>query len=201
MAEGADQGSAKRVVLSADRPLSRLSVMSLAAAMLMVDVNAGSVSRVGRSGVGAAAARIRALLALMSRTARQWTMPMLPALLLTQLPLLAGAPAASVQEAPPVEIPDELDALARQMTFDQPTRVAGRLLSFDPYDEAIWFEWTHFFTGRRWLPVPTEMQFLVYPRDATMMGFFRRLKPGALLRMTVQTGADGKRRVLELDGA
>ncbi|WP_447971955.1 hypothetical protein [Nitrospira sp. Kam-Ns4a] len=124
-----------------------------------------------------------------------------PALILLVSLLLPpnGAPAAA-QEAPPIEIPDELDTLAGQMTFDQPTRVAGRLLSFDPYDEAIWFEWTHFFTGRRWLPVPTEMQFLVYPRDATMMGFFRRLKPGAMLRMTVQIGPDGKRRVVELEG-
>lgn len=118
-------------------------------------------------------------------------------LLLVLLLGLAGR--SSAQEAPPSELPRAFDPIIQQMQFETPTRIAGSLLSFDPYDDAIWLRWTHRHEGGRWLPLPTEMEFVVYPRDAGMMEFFRSLKPGASLGMTIQRDKDGKRRVLALD--
>jgi hypothetical protein len=109
-------------------------------------------------------------------------------------------PAATGQPAPSLEVPDEIQAMAREMQFDSPTRIGGRVLMLDTYDEAIWLEWTEVFAAGRWHPVASDRQFIVYPRTPAMMEFFRRLKPGAVLRMTVQTGQDGKRRVIELEG-
>ncbi len=124
----------------------------------------------------------------------------LPGTLLLPMLMLLLAQPVRAQDSPPSELPGAFDAIVQQMRFDTPTRIAGRLLTFDPYDEAIWILWTHVYSGGRWLPVQTEMQFLVYPRDAGMMEFFRALKPGAALRMTIQKDKDGKRRVIELDG-
>lgn len=110
---------------------------------------------------------------------------------------------ALAQEAPPFppgEQPREFDPIIQKMKFDKPTRIAGRLLSFDGYEDAIWIEWTHMHDGSRWRPLPNEMQFKVVPRDPGMMDFFRALKPGATLHMTVQMDQDGNRRVLELEG-
>ena len=104
------------------------------------------------------------------------------------------------QEPPPVDVPDEFAAAIQQMRFDTPTRIAGRLLSFDSYDNAIWIEWTEVYFGRRWLFVPPDMRFIVYPRDTGMMDLFRRLRPGTILHMTIQMDERGKRRVLELEG-
>ena len=104
------------------------------------------------------------------------------------------------QETPPSELPRAFDPIVEQMQFETPTRIAGRLLSFDPYDEAIWIRWTHRYERGRWIPVPAEIEFVVYPRETGMMEFFRALKPGTALRMTIQKDKDGKRRVLELDG-
>lgn len=115
------------------------------------------------------------------------------------LVLLVAEPGLS-QEAPFLSPPPDLDVMVQQMQFDTPTRIAGRFLSFDPYDDAIWIEWTEVHNGRRWLPVPPERQFIVYPRDGGMMDFFRHLSPGVVLRMTVQTDHEGKRRVLALEG-
>jgi hypothetical protein len=120
---------------------------------------------------------------------------LLPLTLLLGFARLSGA-----QEAPPSELPRAFDPIIQQMQFETPTRIAGLLLSFDPYDDAIWLRWTHRHAGGRWLPIPTEMEFAVYPRDPGMMEFFRSLKPGTALRMTIQKDQDGKRRVLELDG-
>ncbi len=104
------------------------------------------------------------------------------------------------QEAPPTEIPHPLDEMAQETVFESPTRIEGRLLTFDTYDEAIWIEWTRVYNGVRWLYPPQGTQLLIYPRDKTMMDFFRALQPGAVLGMTIQRGQDGKRRVLELEG-
>jgi len=104
------------------------------------------------------------------------------------------------QEAPPSELPRAFDPIVEQMQFETPTRITGSFLNFDTYDEAIWIRWTHRFEQDRWLLVPGEMDFVVYPRDKGMMEFFRALKPGVALRMTIQRDKDGKRRVLELDG-
>lgn len=101
---------------------------------------------------------------------------------------------------PPGEQPREFDPIIQQMKFAKPTRIVGRLLSFDGYEDAIWIEWTHMHDGSRWRPVPNEMQFKVVPRDPGMMDFFRALKLGATLHMTVQMDQDGNRRVLELEG-
>jgi hypothetical protein len=108
---------------------------------------------------------------------------------------------AHAQDSPPVDVPDEFTAIIQQMQFDTPTRIAGRLLSFDSYDDAIWLEWTEVYSGRRWVFVQADRRFIVYPRDPGMMDFFRRLKPGTLLRMTIQMDDRGKRRVLELEGS
>jgi hypothetical protein len=116
--------------------------------------------------------------------------------------LFAGA-FALAQEAPPVppgEQPREFDSLIQQMKFEKPTRIVGRFFALDTYDDAIWIEWTHRHDGARWHPVQGELQFKVLPRDAGMMDFFKKLKPGATLHMTVQMDSDGNRRVLELEG-
>ena len=85
--------------------------------------------------------------------------------------------------------------------FDKPTRIVGRLRSIDGYEDAIWIDWTHVHDGTRWrdLRNQDEMMFKVLPRDPGMMDFFRKLKLGTSLHLTVQMDADGNRRVLSLD--
>jgi len=90
--------------------------------------------------------------------------------------------------------------IIEQMKFEKPTRIVGRFRSLDGYEEAIWIEWTHVKDGVRWRPVSREMMFKVRPRDAGMMDFFRTLKPGTSLHMTVQQEQDGNRYILELEG-
>ncbi len=107
---------------------------------------------------------------------------------------------AHAQEPPSAEVPDELTAISQLMEFTTPTRITGRLLAFDTYDDAIWIEWTEVFSGDRWMLVPFEMRLIVYPREPGMMDYFRHLTPGTVLRFTVQTDEKGKRRVLELEG-
>jgi len=115
--------------------------------------------------------------------------------------LLALALPVLAQDSPPAEESDVLGAITRQMQFDAPTRIEGRLRSLDPYDAAIWVEWTRFYAERKWYFVPAEPQLKLFARDPAMMAFFRRLDPGTLLRMTVQSGPDGKRLILEMEGA
>ena len=91
------------------------------------------------------------------------------------------------------------DDIIQQMKFEKPTRIVGRFRSLDGYEDAIWIEWTHVNDGVRWRPVSREMMFKVLPRDAGMMDFFRTLKPGTSLHMTVQQEQDGNRRILELE--
>lgn len=114
--------------------------------------------------------------------------------------LFAVLPAGYAQEIPPLAPPDPVEEFAEGLAFDAPTRIEGRLVTFDTYDQAIWIQWTHLFQGGRWVAVKTETQLLVYPRDEAMMQFFRALDKGAALRMTVQRDRHGKRRVIELDG-
>jgi hypothetical protein len=106
------------------------------------------------------------------------------------------SPGASAQEPPPQALFDEIIA---QMKFETPTRIAGRFRSVDGYEDAIWIEWTHLNDGAGWRAVRHEMMFKALPRDAGMMEFFRRLKPGTSLHMTVQQDPDGNRRILELE--
>jgi hypothetical protein len=101
---------------------------------------------------------------------------------------------------PPADLPPEIKIPIEQMRFDQPTRIEGRVLYPDTYDDALWIEWTAVHDSGRWLPVPPERQFVVYPANADMMAFFKALPKGTVLRMTVQRDQEGKRRVLFLDG-
>jgi hypothetical protein len=114
---------------------------------------------------------------------------------------LSSSVALGQQElpVPPGEQPEEFDRIIQQMKFDKPTRIVGRLQSFDGYEDAIWIVWTHVHDGRRWRDVQNEMMFKVLPRDAGMMDFFRKLKLGMSVHMTVQMDADGNRRILSLD--
>jgi hypothetical protein len=126
------------------------------------------------------------------------------ALIVCVLSLLLAATLALAQESPPVppgQQPQEFDSIIQQMKFEKPTRIVGRLKSFDGYEDAIWIEWTHVHDGSRWrdLRNQREMMFKVFPRDAGMMDFFKKLKPGTSLHLTVQMDADGNRRVLSLD--
>ncbi|TAL11527.1 MAG: hypothetical protein EPO02_04460 [Nitrospirae bacterium] len=102
---------------------------------------------------------------------------------------------------PPGQQPQEFESVIQQMKFEKPTRIVGRLRSFDGYEDAIWIDWTHVHDGSQWqdLRNQREMMFKVLPRDAGMMDFFRKLKLGTSIHMIVQMDADGNRRVLSLD--
>ena len=128
-------------------------------------------------------------------------MKILPALFLALLLVSALALAQESPPFPPGEQPAEFDRIIQQMKFERPTRIVGRLQSFDGYEDAIWIVWTHVHDGTRWrdLRDQNEMMFKVLPRDPGMMDFFRKLKPGTSLHLTVQMDADGNRRVLSLD--
>ncbi len=106
------------------------------------------------------------------------------------------SPGASAQESVPASLFDEI---IEQMKFEKPTRIAGRFRSVDSYEDAIWIEWTHLNDGAGWRAVRSQMMFKALPRDAGMMEFFRKLKPGMSLHMTVQQDSDGNRRILELE--
>jgi hypothetical protein len=119
------------------------------------------------------------------------------------LALILSSQSTFAQETlpvPPGEQPREFDPIIQKMKFDKPTRIAGRLRSLDGYEDAIWIDWTHVHDGTRWREVRNEIMFKVLPRDPGMMDFFRALKLGATLHMTVQMDQDGNRRVLELEG-
>ncbi len=118
--------------------------------------------------------------------------------------LLLTGTLALAQEGPafpPGQQPPEFESVIQQMKFEKPTRIVGRLRSFDSYEDAIWIDWTHVHdsTGWRDLRNQREMMFKVLPRDAGMMDFFRKLKLGTSIHMTVQMDADGNRRILSLD--
>ncbi len=100
---------------------------------------------------------------------------------------------------PPGQQPAEFDRIIQQMKFDKPTRIVGRLRSLDGYEDAIWIDWTHVHDGARWREIRNEMMFKVLPHDPGMMDFFKKLKLGTSLHMTVQMDADGNRRVIALD--
>ncbi len=124
--------------------------------------------------------------------------PILLAGLLVLLPFLGATP--DPEPIPPADLPPEIKIPIEQMKFDRPTRVEGRVLYPDTYDDALWIEWLKVHDGSQWQAVPDERQFVVYPADKDMMAFFKALPKGTVLRMTVQRDKDGKRRVLFLEG-
>jgi len=85
------------------------------------------------------------------------------------------------------------------MRFENPTRIEGRILYLDTYDDAVWIEWEKVFDGGSWKAVPEGRQFIVYPRDAAMMTLFKTFQKGSPLRVIVQRGDDGKVRALSFD--
>jgi hypothetical protein len=124
--------------------------------------------------------------------------PFLFVLLLVLLPFRSGA--QDPGPIPPADLPPEIKIPLEQMKFDRPTRIEGRVLYLDTYDDALWIEWTAVHDGGRWRPVPDERQFVVYPANSEMMATFKALPKGTILRMTIQRDQDGKRRVLFLEG-
>jgi hypothetical protein len=119
----------------------------------------------------------------------------LPALVCALLAVPAWA-----QDGPGLDLPPEMQSMAREMEFDEPTRIAGRLLTFDAYDDAIWVEWMEVFADGRWRAVLPDRQFVLYPPHREMMQMLRAMPKGTVLRMTVQKGADGRRRIVALEG-
>ena len=118
--------------------------------------------------------------------------------------LLIGAVALAQEEPlpfPPGQQPDEFERTIQQMKFEKPTRIVGRLQAIYGYEDAIWIVWTHVYDGTRCRDTRNQrdMMFKVFPRDAGMMDFFRKLKLGTSLHLTVQMDADGNRRILSLD--
>jgi hypothetical protein len=118
--------------------------------------------------------------------------------LLLVLPLSSGA--ETLEPIPPADLPPEIKIPIEQMRFDQPTRIEGRVLYLDTYDDALWIEWLRVHDGRQWLSISDQRQFVVYPANPDMFATFKALPKGTVLRMTVQRDKDGKRRVLFLEG-
>lgn len=107
----------------------------------------------------------------------------------------------TVIAAPPVAgEPETPGSALEHIQIQVATRIEGRLLNVDPYDDAIWVEYTRFYDGRRWRLVPFESRLQLYARDGEMMTFFRSLPKGTMLRVTVFIGEDGKRRVVAMEG-
>jgi len=124
--------------------------------------------------------------------------PFLLAGLLMVLPLRSGA--ETLEPIPPGDLPPEIEVPITQMRFDHATRIEGRVLYLDTYDDALWIEWTRVHDGRQWYSISDQRQFVVYPANPEMMATFKALPKGTVLRMTVQRDRDGKRRVLFLEG-
>jgi hypothetical protein len=120
-------------------------------------------------------------------------------LLLLILWSAALIPAASAQEPLPPELQVPFDSIMQEMRFEKPTRILGGFVMLDPYDNAVWIDWTYRRESGRWMPINGHRQIKVLPGKAGMMDYFKALKPGAVLQLTIQADEDGNRRVLELD--
>jgi hypothetical protein len=105
------------------------------------------------------------------------------------------------EEVVPPELKAPFESIIQEMRFEKPTRIMARLLTMDAYENAIWVEWTSRHDGASWVTVPGRRQFKLLPRNPDMMEYFKSLKPGTSLKMTIQMDQDGNRRVLELDDA
>jgi hypothetical protein len=100
----------------------------------------------------------------------------------------------------PGDLPPEIEVPITQMRFDHATRIEGRMLYPDTYDEAIWIQWLRVHDGKRWHNISDDRQFVVYPADAGMWPTLKAFPKGTIIRMTIQRDRDGKRRVLFLEG-
>lgn len=118
---------------------------------------------------------------------------------LIEVVLLLAAISAQAQGLPPADIPPEIEVPIREMTFDDPTGIEGRVLYLDTYDEALWVEWVRVQDAQGWREVPGQRQFVLYPRDPAMMATLKQLPRDTLIRMRVQRGPGGKRIILSLD--
>ena len=116
--------------------------------------------------------------------------------------LLVGSPVAGSAQEPlqPGDLPPEIEIPIKQMRFDHATRIEGRVLYLDTYDDAMWIEWTGVHDGRRWHAIPDQRQFVVYPANPEMFATFKVLPKGTVIRLTIQRDKDGKRRALFLEG-
>ena len=102
---------------------------------------------------------------------------------------------------PPADLPPEIEIPITQMRFDHATRIEGRVLYLDTYDDALWIEWLKVHDGRRWLSISDQRQFVVYPATPEMFAILKAFPKGTVIRMTIQRDRDGKRRVLFLESA
>jgi hypothetical protein len=116
--------------------------------------------------------------------------------------LLLFLPAVVPAQEPlqPADPPPEIEIPITQMRFDHATRIEGRVLYLDTYDDALWIEWLRVHDGKRWHNISDQRQFVVYPADAEMWPALKAFPKGTVIRLTVQRDKDGKRRVLFLEG-
>lgn len=116
--------------------------------------------------------------------------------------LLVLLPASAHPQEPlqPGDLPPEIEVPITQMRFDHATRIEGRVLYPDTYDDAIWIEWLRVHDGRQWLSISDQRQFVVYPANPEMFATLKAFSKGTVIRMTIQRDRDGKRRVLFLEG-
>lgn len=117
--------------------------------------------------------------------------------------LLVLLPASGHPQEPlqPGDLPPEIEVPITQMRFDHATRIEGRVLYLDTYDDALWIAWLRVHDGRQWLSISDQRQFVVYPANPEMFATFKAFPKGTVIRMTIQRDRDGKRRVLFLEGA
>ena len=110
-------------------------------------------------------------------------------------------PAMPQEPLQPGDLPPEIEVPITQMRFDHATRIEGRVLYLDTYDEALWIEWLRVHDGRQWHSISDQRQFVVYPANPEMFATFKALPKGTVIHLTIQRDRDGKRRALFLEGA
>jgi hypothetical protein len=114
--------------------------------------------------------------------------------------IVVPVPGPAQEPLQPGDLPPEIEVPITQMRFDHATRIEGRVLYLDTYDDALWIEWLRVHDGRQWLSISDQRQFVVYPADPAMFATLKALPKGTVIRMTIQRDKDGKRRVLFLEG-
>ena len=125
---------------------------------------------------------------------------MLRSVVMAGLLIVVPVPGLAQEPLQPGDLPPEIDVPITQMRFDHATRIEGRVLYPDTYDDAIWIEWLQVHDGKRWHTISDQRQFVVYPANPEMFATLKALPKGTVIRMTVQRDKDGKRRILFLEG-